>query len=71
MGPAAHFFGGLFLGMAIGAVSLARWWGAKMRNPEYARKMLSEIYKASHPHWLQKSETDETPVCPCCGWSPQ
>lgn len=65
-----QFIAGLLLGAAVGAVALMRWWGIKMRNPEFARETLAFMHEKSHPHWLQVSDTDETPVCPCCGWSP-
>jgi hypothetical protein len=60
---------GFLLGAVAGMIALARWWVRQMKNPEMALKMLKSMHQASHPHWLQRSKTDKTRICPCCGWS--
>jgi hypothetical protein len=59
----------LVLGAIGGVTVVGRWYVGRLRDPEVARAMLKGIYRQSHGHWLQRSETDTTPVCPCCGWS--
>lgn len=63
------FFFGLLVGAGLGAIGLVRWWGKAIKNPEVARQMIKTLYKSSHPHWLQVSQTDERKVCPVCGWT--
>jgi hypothetical protein len=58
-----------FVGVLVGAIGIARFWTWRMHQPEVAREALKSIYRQSHPHWLQRSADDKTPVCPCCGWS--
>ena len=57
------------LGAVFGAVGVARWWIYRLKDPETARDMLQRMYAQSHPHLLQVSLSDPTPVCPCCGWT--
>jgi hypothetical protein len=59
----------LVLGAGLGGAGLVALWFHALRKPENARRMLQGIYRHSHPHWLQRSRTDATPVCPVCGWS--
>lgn len=63
---------GIFLflvGMAVGALALTRVWLSAMSKPEKAREFLMRMHATSHPHRLQVSLNDTTPVCPCCGWT--
>ena len=56
---------GFVLGLAAALAAYIRFY----RNPEKARELMKAMYRKAHPHWLQRSQSDETPVCPCCGWS--
>lgn len=62
-------FLGFILGSVTGMIVLARWWMKQIRKPDIALQMLKDLHQASHHHWLQRSLTDSTRVCPCCGWS--
>jgi hypothetical protein len=66
----ASFLAGAAIGSLVGAIALARWWGWHIRKPEVCQRMLQTAYRLAHPHWLQISRDDTTPVCPCCGWHP-
>jgi hypothetical protein len=57
------------VGMAMGALVLARWYAYRLRKPDVARDVLKTVYRSAHPHWLQRSQGDGTPICPVCGWS--
>jgi len=59
----------LLLGALIGAVIMIRVVVRYYSNPEHAKTLLKTMYRKAHPHWLQRSETDTTRVCPCCGWN--
>ena len=56
-------------GVLSGVVAAARWWVTKMRDLAFARRYIGSLYQTSHAHWLQVSRTDDTPVCPVCGYS--
>jgi hypothetical protein len=57
------------IGVLVGTNAAAVWMVYRLRKPEVAREILKNCYRTSHLHWLQVSEDDETPVCPCCGFS--
>lgn len=57
------------LGALVGALALARWYFSRMRRQDVAIDLLKGAYRVSHGHWLQVSKDDDTPVCPCCGFS--
>jgi hypothetical protein len=57
------------LGVVAGAIGLARFWTWRISQPDVAKTFIKGLYRKSHPHWLQASETDKTRVCPCCGWN--
>lgn len=57
------------LGASAGAVLLARWYVARMKDPVVARDVLKNFYMRSHPHWLKDSPENNSRICPCCGWS--
>lgn len=59
----------VLLGAVIGATVLARLWLRRMRDPKAVGEFIRQLYAMSHPHWLQRTQNDNTPVCPCCGWS--
>jgi hypothetical protein len=40
----------------------------RFEHPDVAREWLSTLYKRAHPHPLQVSEFDPTPLCPVCGY---
>lgn len=65
------FLCGVVLGSGLGMIALARWWIWHTNKPEIGRAMLQSLYQTAHPHWLQVSRDDSTPVCPCCGWHPK
>ncbi len=56
------------LGMALGALASTLWAIRWLTKPANAQEFLRRMYDQSHPHWLQRSETDPARVCPCCGW---
>jgi|APFre7841882654_1041346.scaffolds.fasta_scaffold314566_2 hypothetical protein len=60
---------GLALGTLAGVSGLTILYVRSLKNPETAQKMLREAYKAAHPHWLVRSQTDSRRVCPLCGWT--
>jgi hypothetical protein len=57
------------VGVLVGTNGFALWMVLRIRKPEVAVKMLKSAYRSSHLHWLQVSKEDDTPVCPCCGYS--
>ena len=59
----------LIIGAIIGSIVVTRWYVSRLDNPEVARAILKNVYRKSHPHWLQRSKEDGAKVCPCCGWS--
>lgn len=61
--------GFVLFGAVAGMLILARWWARRMSDPEASREFLKKLHKEAHPHLLQVSLHDATPVCPCCGWS--
>jgi hypothetical protein len=61
--------GAFVAGLLIGASALYAWLIVRLNRPETARKVLQTLYTRAHPHFLQRSESDPTPVCPCCGFS--
>jgi len=61
---------GFAFGVLIGAVAWSIFLVAQLNKPEKAKEFIRAMYAKTHGHWLQKSKDDATPVCPCCGWSP-
>lgn len=60
------FVGGFVVGFAALFFGMRR----AIMHPDATRYILKTAYRASHPHWLQRSD-EEPRVCPCCGWSEQ
>ena len=56
-------------GAASGAIGWSLWLVRRLNRPENAAKLLRGAYAQAHPHFLQRSATDDTPVCPLCGYS--
>jgi hypothetical protein len=75
---------GMVLGAIGGSLTLVWWWlgifknvdkatgfvcGFFKTNPEIGQEILRTLHKRAHPHVLQVSLLDPTPICPCCGWT--
>jgi hypothetical protein len=56
-------------GMVTSGILIAKWWKWRLCQPEVLQDILRRCYAGAHPHWMQVSQKDATPVCSCCGWS--